>query len=326
MATPSRSRSSAGARRPGVTALVVGDALRTWIIPAAAALAVVAAAGLGVAEAVAMPRALLAAVAAALVLLAWLAVRPVLAERTPARARILAGAVVAGWLLACYDPFHLRLYPGTPIVDRAEVAPARGLPLRIPAAGHRRLGAVLEGRLPKAPTGAGIPVHYTITVQDPGGGTQTLAGRFDDAPRLVRPGAPPAPAAPVAQAHGLANPSRQDLAITAVTLEPADAPPVVVTVHADPLPPGPLLAIAAMALLAAAVAFDRRGPVAATDGALTVATAAVLGTAYAFCTSNTAHPDVRTLVGATLLGGSIGFAAGAAVWWAAKRLVAPAGR
>jgi len=66
--------------------------------------------------------------------------------------------------------------------------------------------------------------------------------------------------------------------------------------------------------------------VAATDGALTLATAAVVGAAVIFWTSNAVHPDFRTLIGSAIFGGPVGFAAGALLWWAAKKLIARPGR
>ena len=73
--------------------------------------------------------------------------------------------------------------------------------------------------------------------------------------------------------------------------------------------------------LAAVIAFDRLGPTADTDGSLTLATAAALGTALIFWTGNVAHPDYRALIGSIILGGPIGFTVGAILWWTAKRLI-----
>ena len=83
-----------------------------------------------------------------------------------------------------------------------------------------------------------------------------------------------------------------------------------------------MLGLLATALMAAVVAFDRLGPVPETDGGLTVSTAAVLGTALIFWTSNAVHPDFSALIGSMIFGGPLGFIAGAAVWWMAKRLIA----
>ena len=55
--------------------------------------------------------------------------------------------------------------------------------------------------------------------------------------------------------------------------------------------------------------------------ALTLSTAAVIGTAYIFWTSNAVHPDYPALIGSVIFGGPIGFAIGACIWWVAKRLV-----
>ena len=93
------------------------------------------------------------------------------------------------------------------------------------------------------------------------------------------------------------------------------------TAFAHPLPGPIVLGLTVVALLAAVVAFDRLGPVAETDGALTLSTAAVIGTAIIFWTSNAVHPDFQTLIGSAIFGGPLGFAAGALLWWMAKRLI-----
>ena len=124
----------------------------------------------------------------------------------------------------------------------------------------------------------------------------------------------------------LANPGREDLSITQLSLEPPTAPAVTVSAFAHPLPGPVILGIAVAALLAGVIAFDRLAAVAATDGALTLATAAVVGAAVIFWTSNAVHPDFRTLIGSAIFGGPVGFAAGALLWWAAKKLIARPGR
>src|SRR5207244_541315 len=111
----------------------------------------------------------------------------------------------------------------------------------------------------------------------------------------------------------LANPGRGDLTVTHVVLEPESAQPITVSAYPHPLP-GPLvLGLLAAALLAAVIAFDRLGPVPETDGALTLSTAAVLGTALIFWTSNAVRPDFSALIGSMIFGGPLGFIAGAAM-------------
>ena len=105
-------------------------------------------------------------------------------------------------------------------------------------------------------------------------------------------------------------------------LEPETAPPVNLSAYAHPLPGLVVLVVVVVALLALVVAFDRFGGVEASDGALTLATTAVIGAAVVFWTSNVVHPDFRTLVGSAIFGGPVGFAAGALVWWVAKKLIA----
>ena len=72
----------------------------------------------------------------------------------------------------------------------------------------------------------------------------------------------------------------------------------------------------------AVLGFDLFGPVPQTDGALTLATAATVGAAAIFWTSNAVHPDFQTLIGSAIFGGPLGFGVGALAWWMARHLVA----
>jgi hypothetical protein len=325
MATVSRSRAGAKQPRPPLATLAAIDALRTWVVPTVAAVGILAFAALGVSGIVATPRALAGTIGAALILLLFIAERPLVAEERSTQERALGAALAVVWFVACYAPFHARLFPGTPLVDQAAVsASGAGLPLRIPAAGARAVDLVLEGRLaPSGAAGVAPPVHYQLTIES-GDGVRSIEGLFEDrlaTRRLGRRGSAVVHQTHTADVRVLANPGRGDLTITRVVLEPDSAQPIDVSAFAHPLPGTPVLVLAVAALLAAAVAFDRLGPVAETDGALTLSTAAVIGTALIFWTSNAVHPDFPALVGSVIFGGPIGFAAGALVWWTAKRLI-----
>ncbi len=328
MATASRSRQPAGAKhRPrNLTAALALDTVRPWIVPGAATVAILAAAGLGTFGAVAMPGALATAILATLVLLAYIGVRPLLAPDTAARDRGIGLAVAAAWVLVCYLPFHLLLFPGTPLVQAVEVSSTgSGLPLRIPAAGYRTLNLLLEGKLAAPPDGgAAPPVQFSLTVIDASGTAQLVDGRFEDAlgtRRLGRRGTATVHHLHTGEVHVLQNPSRSDLTVTKLVLDPGTAPPITVTAYAHPLPGTLVLGLAVLALLAGVVAFDGLGPVPDTDGALTLATAAVVGTAIILWTGHAVHPDFQTLIGSAIFGGPLGFAAGALTWWIAKRVV-----
>jgi hypothetical protein len=120
----------------------------------------------------------------------------------------------------------------------------------------------------------------------------------------------------------VSNPRRRDLQVTSVVLEPANAPPLILSAFAHPLPRPIILGLAAAGLLAAVLAFDRLGPVPETDGSLTLATAGTIGAAAALWTTNAVHVEFRTLIGSAILGGPLGFAAGGLLWWIAKRTIA----
>jgi hypothetical protein len=329
MATASRSQASAGAKqssRTSVPAPVRADPLRTWAIPALAVATIGVAAALDATEVIGSPMALVATIAAGLVLLLYIGERPLVLGAHSGRDRILGAGLAAVWFVACYVPFHARLLPGRPLVDGAEVSSAgSGLPLHIPADGARRVDLLLEGKLTPGPAGGvAPPVHYALTIEEGGGGTRAVEGTFEDrlaTRRLGRRGTAVVHQTHTADVRVLDNPGRGELTVTKLVLEPESAQPITVSVYAHPLPGPIVLGLAAVALLAAVIAFDRLGPVPETDGALTLSTAAALGTAYIFWTSNAVRPDYFALVGSVIFGGPIGFAAGALFWWMAKRLI-----
>lgn len=307
------------------TTLVVSQ-LRTWAVPGLAGITIVTSAVLSGAEVASTATTLTSAIIATLVLLVYLAERPLLEPGARPRDRLLGAGLGALWLTACYVPFHTRIFPGHPLLDGAQVnAGGQGLPLTIPASGHRRLDLLLEGKLAvNSSGGAATSMNYHLTLTTPSGTLPPLTGLFDDrlkTQRLGRRGT-----AVVHQTHSsdlrvIDNPGQQDVTVTQVDLEPPSEQGITISVFAHPLP-GPLvLGLAGAVLLAITIVFDRRGPVAETDGALTLSTAAAFGTAYIFWTSNAVRPDFHTLIGSAILGGALGFIAGAAVWWVAKRLI-----
>ncbi len=329
MATASRSRAPAATKqRPRVplAALAAADAARSWGVPVLALAVIALLTALSAGGAVGTAAALAGTVAAALVLLLYIGERPLVTQARSPRERGLGAGLALVWFVACYGPFHARLFPGTPLLDGAQVTAAgRGLPLRIPAAGRSAVDLVLEGQLAESPSGnVAPPINYSLTLES-AGGPRVIKGTFEDrlsTRRLGRRGTATVHQRHSADVRVLANPGRGDLTVTHVVLEPESAQPITVSAYPHPLP-GPLvLGLLAAALLAAVIAFDRLGPVPETDGALTLSTAAVLGTALIFWTSNAVRPDFSALIGSMIFGGPLGFIAGAALWWMAKRLIA----
>jgi hypothetical protein len=326
-ASPRRPVAAKRAAAPRVWQLLVLDALKSWAAPGAAVVAILVAAALSATETVPTAPALAVAIGAALVLLLFMAEQPLLAGKATRRDRLLGAGVALAWWVLCYLPFYTRLFPGTPLVAGAQLGPGgAGLPLRIPAGGHRAVDVLVEGRLAQAANGAAIPVQYTLTLEDAAHRVETVSGRFEETlktQRLGRRGQALLRQTHSAERRLVTNPAGGDLAVTAVALEPENAPPLVLSAYAHPLPGPAVLAVVAAGLLAVALALDRRPALASTDGALTYATASVLGTAVVFWTSNAVQPDFRTLVGAAIFGGPIGFGLGAVVWWVAKRVAPP---
>jgi hypothetical protein len=195
------------------------------------------------------------------------------------------------------------------------VARSTSLPVTIAAGGAARLDLVVEAELPRAPSdGSSLPLSYTLSLSDAGGTAQNLAARLD-AQRQATPNAP----AHAATAHTLDNPTRGDLTVTAAEISPDFAPPLTITPRRPRYLPWSLLVAGAVVLLALAVPIDRLPALADNDGGLTLATGTVLGTAGVLMTSHTAEPTFGTLAGSVILGGTLGYAGAALVWWVVKR-------
>src|SRR6185295_14419489 len=249
MATASRSRPPAGAKqRPRTAAMAAWlplDNVRSWLVPTVAALIIVGSIVASAVDLLALPVALAGTILAGLVLLAYIGMRPIVTEERPARDRLIAGLVVAVWVIALYIPFHDRLFPGTPLVEGAQMTAAGGgLPLRIPAAGRGAVDLVLEGKLAAAAAGsAAPPVHFHLTLADASGASRTIEGTFEDTlrtRRLGRRGSAVVHQSHTADVRVLDNPGRGDLTVTNLVLEPTSADPITLTAFAHPLP-GPIV-------------------------------------------------------------------------------------
>lgn len=328
MATASRTRQPVRAKqRPGgVLSARVGLDVTQWGVPVAALAGMAIVIALALTGIVSMPLGLGLTIGCVLLLLLYIGLRPLLLGEGTVRERALGAGLALVWLAACYAPFHLRLFLGAPLVAEATLeSGGRGLPLRIPAVGHRAIDLLLGGKLIPNPTGGTAPpLHYTLTIEGADGERRIVEGTFEDTlrtRRLGRRGTSVVHHLHTEDFRVLPNPARGDLTVTQLVLEPETAQPVTLSAFPHPLPGGIVLGLGVVALLAGTLAWDRFGPGEATDGALTLATAAVLGTAIIFWTSDTVHPDFQTLIGSTIFGGPAGFAAGALVWWVAKRLI-----
>jgi hypothetical protein len=246
-------------------------------------------------------------------LLALLAERGLVKAASAGRLAAAAGIGLA-WVAICYAPFHALLFPGAPLHQPIRLKAADpALPVTISTAGSRAVDFVLEGELPANPGGgAPIPVDYSLVFQDSAAAPHVIAGRFDDSTRRVRRGR--RGSATVLQPHHeerhmLENPADGDLVVTTVNLEPAPGSAITLTAYRHRLPSTGVLALLGAVFLAAVTAADALF-VPASDGVLTILTPAVLGTGLIFWTSNTAHLNLWSLIGAIILGSPLGLAFG----------------
>jgi hypothetical protein len=305
----------------GVATAVAAGALEGWVVPGIAvgiALLASTATALGL---VPVPVGLAVTILGLLGLLADRGLAKLAAAGSPGVPAVAAIGLV--WIVVCYFPFHVLLFPGPPLHDPILLHAADpSLPVTIATGGRPAVDLMLEGQLPPNPSGGtAIPVQYALTIEDTAAARQVVSGRFDETLRTQRLGR--RGTATVVQAHHeerrlLANPAGGDVVVTGVMLEPAVGSSVTVTAFAHHLPSTPILVVLTIAVLAATVALDAR-LVPASEGTLTLATPAALGAALALWTSNTVHPTVSSLIGAMIFGGPLGLAVGALLWAIARR-------
>jgi hypothetical protein len=304
------------------------DALEGWAIPVTAVVMAILGATGAALGLFAEPFGLAIAILGLLVLGAERGLARAVAAGTPALAVVLA--IAAGWVFVCYAPFHPLLFPGDPLHAPVTLhASDASLPITVPTTGHPEVEIMLEGQLPPNPSGGpALPVQYSVTIGDAGGGTQVVTGRFDEqlkTQRLGRRGSATVIQMHHGERHLVSNPGRGDLVLKGVTLEPSDGAAVTVTAFAHHLPSLPVCAILAIIVLAAVIAIDTR-LVPDSDGTLTFITPAAFGAAIALWTSNTVHPTVSSLIGAIIFGGPVGLAVGALLWAIARRTLVDARR
>ena len=304
------------------------DALEGWAIPVTAlVLAILGATGAALGM-FTEPFGLAVTILGLLVLGAERGLAKAATAATPGLAVVLA--IAAGWVLLCYAPFHPLLFPGDPLHAPVTLHAAdASLPITIPTAGHGSVEIMLAGQLPPNPSGGpALPVQYSLTIGDASGGTQVVTGRFDEqlrTQRLGRRGSATVIQAHHGERHLVANPGSGDLALQSVSLEPSAGAAMTVTAFSHHLPSIPVLVVIVLVVLAGVIAIDTR-LVPDSDGTLTFITPAAFGAAIALWTSNTVHPTVSSLIGATIFGGPVGLAVGALLWAVARRTLVDARR
>jgi hypothetical protein len=280
---------------PSVGTAVAADAPASWGSPAGAGGIALVAAVLTSLGALSPPVGLAVTILGVLALLAERGLATAARAATPGVPITLA--LGFAWVVACYLPYHALLFPGAPLHEPVRLrAGDPALPVTLPAGGRGAVDVLLEGELPPNPGGGtAIPVSYTITFEDAAKTRQVVTGRFEESlrtQRLGRRGTATVVQAHHSERHVVANAARGDLTVTGVALEPAQGSWVTIAAYAHRLPPLPVLAVLALALLGGAVVVDGR-LVPGSDGTLTLATGSALGAAAGFAGRCLASPSLQ---------------------------------
>jgi hypothetical protein len=119
--------------------------------------------------------------------------------------------------------------------------------------------------------------------------------------------------------HAIDNAGGDELRLNDVTLSGVPGATLVASIYRRRVPAGARLLALGVVLVATALAFDlwwdaRRTPTAA------LLTATATGAALVFCSSATAHPGLRQVLGSTIVGGMTGLPAAGIAAWVARRI------
>ncbi|HEY2386014.1 MAG TPA: hypothetical protein VGK30_03555 [Candidatus Binatia bacterium] len=321
MAQPaSRPRQNAKTRpnQPSIRRLLVGDALRSWVLPTAAIVVLLVAMLLDTLELVPDPAAAAIGALALLVMTAALAVAPLLTEDVDARVRPATVALLAlAWVVVLAYPFTARLFPGAAL-GRVVLDPAAAGSTLVPADAGSRADVVVDLHLPMASDRRDRTVHYDVDMVDGAGDHSRIDGELGDSWRtrsMGRRGSVPSHLEHLSASH-VVEAGTGGLRLGGATLVGEPGATAAATAYPYRLPAMAVLYGLAIVLCAGALALDRwwdprERPT------VTIATTGAAAAALVFAGSGAGHPGMRDLIGVALVGAVVGFTLGSALAWLA---------
>ena len=215
-----------------------------------------------------------------------------------------------GWGVLLFVTFYLYNFPGAPIVDG--VLRSGGEAISLPAGAH---ALVIDGRF-VATQGQGNRLgHYRLEITPSGGTPFSIDGNFEDSfahQRLGRRGTTVVEIQHTSQRHFINPPSAANVRLAEVdpSLEPE------VRIAAYPAMNRWLFPVLGVAGMIGALAFEKwlDG-----DGSVTMAVCVTFFVVHEYLSWASPHPQLRSLIGAILVGGFIGAPLAAIVWWVVPR-------
>lgn len=300
-------------------ALVLEEALATWLLPTIGAALLAGAMLLDALGVLADPPAAMLAVLGLLILGAFVVIGPLFGETPAPRISFLVLLTAAlGWIAVFATPFALRLFPGAPVAIATLEPHHTGDRLLL---GSGRFDLVLDAHLPMSSEHQSRQLYYAVTLSDDAGVSRRFDGELGDRwqmRRLGRRGTAPVHLEHLSASHSIANPAGGPLRIDDVTLSGVPNAILSGSVYRHRLPDERWLLVGGILLGLAALAFDLWSHPQGTPTTALITTAAT-GAVLVFCSSAVGHPGLRQVFGSTIVGGIGGMPTAGVLAWLARR-------
>lgn len=297
---------------------MVAAALRTWVVPAVTGIVAAALWLLGTAEVVSAPLAVSGVATSLLLLVSFTAFRDHFLSEAPAERWTSLGFSIV-WLAVLLATVYAHDFPGPPL-QRGTLR-AAGAALSLPPARHYSI--VAEGHFKTAESRSNRFAEYRLEVTPQDGEARRLIGRFEvtsTRQRLGRRGSTTVQVERTSFVHRVDLPGDRPASLRLVDVDGSLEPEVAVEVYRGAsrwwLP------AAGLAGILFALVWEKRQK---GTGTVLLVTSVTFFVAFAYVTWGSPHPELRSLVGAVLVGGIIGTPLAMILWrvvparWAAVR-------
>jgi hypothetical protein len=300
-----RSSSGRATQSPPIVRTMVIDALQSWVVPTlmggSAALFWILS-SLGVWR---EPVAVVGIATSLLVLSLFASLRHYLFSDDP-RQRRVSLVLATCWGLLLFVPFFRCNFPGVPVAA-GDLEPS-GPTLAVPHGGL--YSVVVDGRFTPSREQATRVGHYRIDAVSPGRPARTIEGSFEDrfgVQRVGRRGTAPVEYRQTSQRHVIRLLDRTSLRLTEsdATLEPG------LRVSLYPAPNPWIFRVLGVTGILLALVLEKRAD---GDGSATMAASATFCIVDQYLQWAAPYPQVKSLVGAILVGSFLGAPAAAVLW------------
>jgi hypothetical protein len=289
---------------PPIFRAMVLEALESWVVPTLSLTAAALFWLMSAIDALPEPVAVVGIAGSLLLLALFAAIRQHLFAQDAVR-RYAALGFGSAWGVLLFLTFYLDNFPGAPTVGG--VLRPGGEAISLPAGAH---ALVIDGRF-VATQGQGNRLgHYRLEIAPRGGAPSAIDGDFEDSfahQRLGRRGTTVVEIQHTSQRHFITLPIAASVRLAEV--DPSLEPEVRITVY--PTMNRWLFPVLGVAGMIGALVFEKWFD---GDGSVTMAACVTFFVVDQYLRWASPHPQLRSLIGAVLVGGFIGAPLAAVVW------------